>query len=227
MKTQLLVASLALIFGAQAYAELNPQKVCVNNKTGAARFTGTLSGKKAECKKKESEEYYAGMQQVFDSAGTFVGYAYPDSSINPYNADVFVPSAGTTLWISPLVNMQTRQPGNLNVGIAVGYRAWKRFYYANKDCTGQQYIDNEDYGSNYRDPVTNVAYQEKGSPVLANPQSFQELWYDSATNTWPSYSTCQKLSIYATPGVFLISSPQALSLPFTTLQLPLVFGLLK
>jgi hypothetical protein len=52
MKTQVLFISLALLVASNANAEANPEKVCVNNKTGAARFTNTLSGKKAECKKK-------------------------------------------------------------------------------------------------------------------------------------------------------------------------------
>lgn len=225
MKTQLLVASLALIFATQANAEANIEKVCVNNKTGAVRFTDMLSGKKAECKKKESAEFYAEMQQVFDSAGTFVGYVYPNSSINPYYADVFVPSAGTGLWIQPLPNLQTGAPGNLNIGIAVGYQTYKENYYAAKDCQGQQYIGRWNYGSNYRDPITQVAYQEKGSPTIVAPMSYMDSWYDAQTNTWKNYSCYNYTSSSA--SVYLVSSPQPISLPFTTLQLPLVFGLLK
>lgn len=225
MKTQILVASLALIFGAQAHAEVNPQKVCVNTKTGAARFTNTLSGKKADCKRKETAEYYAGGQQVFDSAGTFVGYVEPDSSIDPYYANIFVPSAGTELWIQPLPNLQTGAPGNLNIGIAVGYQTYKENYFAAKDCQGQQYIDRWNYGSNYRDPITQVAYQEKGSPTIVAPMSYRDSWYNAETNKWED-DTCYSYS-GSSARVYLVSSPQPISLPFTTLQLPLVFGLLK
>ena len=225
MKSQVLFISLALLVASNANAEANPEKVCVNNKTGAAKFTNTLSVKKAECKKKESAEYYAQLQQVFDSGGTFVGYVYPNSSINPFYADIFIPSAGTELFIQPLPNLQTGDPGNLNIGIAVGYQTWKQIFYAAANCQGQQYIGDWNYGMSYRDPITQIAYQEKGTPTLVAPQSNMSFWYDAATNSWKD-TGCNN-----TPGsiadAYLVSSPQQISLPFTTLQLPLVFGLLK
>ena len=77
----------------------------------------------------------------------------------------------------------------------------------------------------YRDPITQIAYQEKGTPTLVAPQSNMSFWYDAATNSWKD-TGCNN-----TPGsiadAYLVSSPQQISLPFTTLQLPLVFGLLK